>query len=128
MEREEIQKRLDWGQQLGVRTPTGAPEWLGWVLVDKRSVGPINPAVPPPDDPGYARWLEWRREALERPYHVHRVEVLASVHDSDAYPDNEDQRGIRNFYCPTLDDVAATLRELGHELTELLPRTEIDAP
>lgn len=65
VEREEIEKRLGWGEQLGLRTPTDSPEWLGSEPAADQPLRPRASSVEPGGGPARVRVLPERRERPE---------------------------------------------------------------
>ena len=55
--RDELDKRLDYGEQWGLRKETDSPDYLGWILLSKRRPPSVSPFDPVQQPDLYHRWV-----------------------------------------------------------------------
>ncbi|MBD2300627.1 hypothetical protein [Nostoc sp. FACHB-190] len=129
MDKIELNKKLNNGEQWGFKKDTNDPEYLGWILINKL---PKLSFTPKKED--YLEeylYLIKVREAEKRektPYHVIIKELRRDVHESGKYETGDDIRQKDNYYFSCIDDVEKFMHELGYSFDNIKHRVEIDAP
>jgi hypothetical protein len=123
----EIEDYLNKGEELGFVKDTGDSEYLGWILISKRSIPPGFILTDDKDEP-YLRLKKEMEHRAEKPYHLQILELKKSVHESDEYENNEDYKLRENYFFAALEDVKKKISELGYSISNIKHRREIDAP
>ncbi|MEH2173845.1 hypothetical protein [Nostoc sp.] len=129
MDKIELDKKLNHGEQWGYKKETDNDEYLGWILINKL---PKLTFIPKRED--YLEeylYLIKIREAEKRqktPYHVLIKELRRDVHESGEYETGEDIRQKDNYYFSYIDELEKFIEELGYSFENIKHRSEIDAP
>lgn len=129
MNKTELDKRLNNGEQWGFIKETDSDEYLGWILIHK-----FQKILFPPkkedysDEELYEAYLETYRQRTETPYHVLIKELRRDVHESGKYETGDDVRQKDNYYFSTIDELENFIKELGYSFDDIKHRSEIDAP
>lgn len=126
MERNQLEDFLNKGYELGFTKQTDNPQYLGWILIQKRVpddryLSLLNPG----EEPEYVRKQELFRN---HPYQVRVVELNRDDFDNDRYETEKDFNLNRVHYFSNLDEVEEFVQQFGHTLTEIKWRVEISAP
>jgi hypothetical protein len=128
MNLEELEERLDKGEQWGVIKETDSPDYLGWILITKRRPPTMWPRDTYGDSDLYSRLMDQTRDIIEKPYHVRVIELRRDVHESGEYESTEDYRQNENYYFKALDEVERIIEQLGCSIKNIKFRSELDAP
>ena len=126
----------------GFSTPTDSPDYLGWILVGRRSRGPLTLEDVEPNSSVHAtllnllekrpevymRLVEEKRDAQECPFMALVLELNKAVHESDADHEEEDYRKREVYYFRSLQEVEQLLNKLGYSIANIKGSREIDAP
>src|SRR5689334_9635169 len=117
MERNQLDDFLNKGYELGFTKQTDNPEYLGWILIQKRVpddryLSLLNQG----EEPEYVRRQELFRN---HPYQVRVVELNRDVYDSDRYETEKDFNLNRVHYFSNLDEIEEFVQQFGHTLTEI---------
>jgi hypothetical protein len=128
MNKTELEKKLERGEQWGFRMKLNTPECLGWILISKQKPYAAYPRDAFTHEELYQHHVKGAARVKETPYHVLIIEILREAHESEKYEDEEDYRRRDNYYFSTLDDVEKLVEELGYKLEDIKWRAELDAP
>jgi len=126
MRRSDLERFLDIGYELGFVKQTDTPDYLGWILLQKRKpheryLSLLNPG----EEPEFVAQQELLRS---RPYQVRVIELSRDVFESDRYETMDDFRLNEVFYFANLDEVEEFVQKYGHTLENIKWLTEINAP
>jgi hypothetical protein len=126
MTRQDLERFLDRGDELGFVKQTDNPEFLGWILLRKRKPNQrLLSLVDPDEEPE----LVAKEKMLSiRPYQVQVMELASDVFKSDRYETEEDYRMNDVLYFSSLDDVQEFIGSFGHSLESIKWPVEINAP
>ena len=129
MDKSELEKKLNNGQQWGFIKETDSDEYLGWILINKF---PKFLFTPKREDYSeefiYLGAVEEAQKRENTPYHVIIKELRRDVHESGEYETGDDVRQKDNYYFGTIDEVEKFIEELGYSFDNIKNRSEIDAP
>ena len=129
MNKIELDKKLNNGEQWGFIKETDSDEYLGWILINK-----LQKLTFQPKREDYSEeylYLRVLREAEKRekiPYHVLIKELRRDVHESEEYETGDDIRLKENYYFSCIDEVEKFIEKLGYSFDFIKHRSEIDAP
>lgn len=129
MDKIELDRKLNKGEQWGFLKETGDDKYLGWILINKL---PKLTFTPKRED--YSEeylYLTKLREAEKRertPYHIIIKELRREVYESEEYETGDDIRQKENYYFSNIDEVEKFVEELGYSFDNIKHRSEIDAP
>jgi len=127
---EELERKLNQGERLGLKKDIDDPSYLGWILLTKRK----PPIVYPREAYGengegiYRDLVELHEKLTKTPYHILNLELKREVHEGEAYETEEDYRFKESLYFETLQQVEYYISNLGYCLNNIKYRREIDAP
>jgi hypothetical protein len=126
MTRLDLERFLDQGHELGFVKHTDSPNFLGWILLRKRTANQrLLSLVDPIEDHAL---LAKEQMLVVRPYQVQVIELAGDVFESDRYETEGDFRMNEVHYFSSLDDVEKFVRSFGYSLESIKWRPEINAP
>lgn len=128
MNKNELNKRLNNGEQWGFIKETDNYDYLGWILINKEQPIIIYEKKAYSSGEQYIRLVKKEEARRKNPYHIRIVELLRDVHEKGVYETQEDYRQNDNHYFSTLDEVEKYIVELGYTFEDIKGRREIDAP
>lgn len=126
MRRDDLERHLNNGYELGFVKHTGDSEYLGWILLRKRK--PNERALSLLDrneEPEYRAQQEFIRS---RPYQLRLIELRRDVIESEREEEEQDYRLNEVYFFPTLDNVEDFIKQFGHTLENIKWRVDINAP
>ena len=123
MRREDLERYLERGDQLGFQKETGDADYLGWMMLSKRHYDERLLSLFP-ERPDFKAEQEYARVC---PYQLWVAEFRRDVYEGGECESMDDYRLSKNFYFPTLDHVEEFVRAYGHTLEEIKWASEIDS-
>ncbi len=126
MTREDLERFLDKGHELGFVKRTDDPAFPGWILLRKRKANQRLMSLLDPNKEG--ELLAKERSLEAQPYQVQVIELSRDVFENDRYETEEDYRLNDVYFFATLDEVEGFVGSLGHSLDNIKWRIEINAP
>ncbi|MEM8642207.1 MAG: hypothetical protein AAGG51_25845 [Cyanobacteria bacterium P01_G01_bin.54] len=79
---EDLEKKLDRGEQWGFRKVVDHPEYLGWILLSKEQPPIVFPKETYEIEKVYDSLVELAEKLKKTPYHVRVCELRREVHES----------------------------------------------
>ena len=125
---DDLSKRLNNGEQWGFRTIPDSLDYLGWVLILKRTPPVVYPYHVSQSVEQYERLVKEATELKVRPFQVMVRELNRAVHESGEYESTEDYRVRENHYFATLEEVLSFFNSRQLKLEDIRSRFDIDAP
>ena len=126
MTRQELERFLEQGHELGFVKETDDPEFLGWILLRKRKPNQRLISIINPDED--ADIMATEQMLSVRPYQVQVIELSKAVFEADRYETEKDYRVNDVSYFSCLDDVQQFVGTFGLFLEDIKWRIEINAP
>ncbi|MDY6781851.1 MAG: hypothetical protein SW833_04740 [Cyanobacteriota bacterium] len=125
---EDLEKKLDRGEEWGFRKVVDNSDYLGWVLLAKRKPPIVFPKETYETEETYISLREWSEKLKRTPYHILVLELKREVHESGDYEDNDDYRQRESYYLSTLQEVEEFIENLGYSLQNIQFSGDIDPP
>ena len=123
MRREDLERYLERGDQLGFQKETGDADYLGWMMLSKRRYNERLLSLFP-ERPDFKAEQEYARVC---PYQLWVAEFRRDVYEGGECESTDDYRLSKNFYFPTLDHVEEFVRAFGRTLEEIRWASEIES-
>jgi hypothetical protein len=128
MDKFELDRKLNNGEQWGFVKETDSVDYLGWILINKRPKMRFEPQKSDYDDETYLLYLDKYQQREKTPYHLLVYELRRDVHERGDYETGDDVRQKDNYYFSSVDQLETFVRELGYSFENIKHRSEIDAP
>lgn len=124
--REDLERYLERGAQLGFVKETDSEDFLGWILLEKRKPHDrYLSLLAPGEDP---RFVKEQERIRSLPYQVRVIELRRDVYESGVYETNEDYRLHEIHHFADLEGVDSFVRQFGYALENIKWSAEIDSP
>jgi len=124
----DLSKHLNNGERWGFRTNPDSLDYLGWVLISKRTPPVIYPYHFSQSIERHERLVKEAAELKACPFHVSVLELNRTVHESGVYESTEDYRVRDNHYFATLEEALMFFESQHLNLKDIKSGFDIDAP
>ena len=125
MRREDLERYLGRGDQLGFQKETGDGEYIGWLMLSKRHVNErYLSLLAAGEKPEVVAEAEYARVC---PYQVWVAEFRRDVYERGECESADDYRLNKCFFFPSLEHVEEFVRAFGYTLEEIRWAREIDS-
>lgn len=126
MKRDDLERYLERGNQLGFIKQTDDDNFLGWILLDKQKPNERYEKLLSAGEE--TKFVAQQEMVRRKPYRLAVLELRRDVHESSKYETNEDYKINQRHNFATLDEVEQFLQQYSHTLESIKWRAELNAP
>ncbi len=125
MRREDLERYLERGDQLGFQKETGDEGYIGWIMLSKRQPNERLLSLLRPGE--MTEFVAEQDKIRRRPYQVWVAEFRRDVYERGECESMADYRQNECFDFATLEEVGEFVGRFGHTLEEIKWAREIDS-